>query len=98
MLEARPCSTQNICARVPSANPRPGIAGEDCNHPPDGVADTTLPHRSTTSRWQVSPRPARSEADKLAPGTSIPGTSIPGTSTPGVDPPAAAPLAMVGSP
>jgi hypothetical protein len=32
------------------------MAGEDCSQPPDGVAETMFPHRSMTSRWQVSPR------------------------------------------
>ncbi len=32
------------------------MAGEDCSQPPEGVALMRLPHRSTTSRWQVSPR------------------------------------------
>ena len=54
--DASPSSSQNICARVPSANPRPSIAGEDCSQPPLGVALTRLPKRSATSRWQVSPR------------------------------------------
>src|SRR5207248_9290311 len=33
-----PRSSQNICARVPRQKPSDGMAGEDCNHPPDGVA------------------------------------------------------------
>ena len=45
----------NICARVPRQNPSPGMTGEDCSQPPLGVADTMLPNRSATSRWQVSP-------------------------------------------
>ena len=36
--DGSPSSSQNICARVPSANPRPSIAGEDCSQPPLGVA------------------------------------------------------------
>ncbi len=39
------------------------MTGLLCSQPPDGVAETTLPQRSTTSTWQVSPetwpRPAR---------------------------------------
>src|SRR6266545_1052005 len=50
-----PCSSQNICALVPRQNPNPGMAGELCNHPPEGVAEIMFPHRSTTSMWQVSP-------------------------------------------
>ena len=34
----------------------PGSTGELCSQPPDGVAETRLPQRSTTSTWQVSPR------------------------------------------
>ncbi len=54
--DGSPSSSQNICARVPRQNPSPGIAGELCSQPPDGVAETRLPQRSATSRWQVSPR------------------------------------------
>ena len=32
------------------------MTGELCSQPPDGVAETMLPQRSTTSTWQVSPR------------------------------------------
>src|ERR1700733_9222086 len=52
----QPGSSQNICNRVPSANPSSGITGLDCSQPPEGVAETKLPQRSTMSRWQVSPR------------------------------------------
>ena len=52
----RPSSSQNICARVPRQKPSPAIAGEHCSQPPLGVAETRLPKRSATSRWQVSPR------------------------------------------
>ena len=51
-------SSHVICSRVPRQKPSPGIAGEDCNHPPEGVAAIMFPHRSTTSMWQVSPRTA----------------------------------------
>ena len=54
-----PSSSQNICARVPRQNPSPSIAGELWSQPPLGVAETRLPKRSVTSRWQVSPRVAR---------------------------------------
>ena len=47
----RPSSSQNICARVPSGQPSPGITGELCSQPPLGVAETRLPKRSATSRW-----------------------------------------------
>ncbi len=30
--------------------------GDDWSQPPEGVAEIMLPHRSTMSRWQVSPR------------------------------------------
>ena len=52
----RPGSSQNIWARVDSEKPSPGTTGELCSQPPLGVAETRLPHRSATSRWQVSPR------------------------------------------
>ena len=48
----------NIWARVPRQKPRPGMTGELCSQPPLGVAETRLPNRSATSRWQVSPGPA----------------------------------------
>jgi hypothetical protein len=32
------------------------MVGELCSQPPEGVAETMLPQRSTTSTWQVSPR------------------------------------------
>src|SRR5690606_39898366 len=47
-------SNHVIWSRVPRQNPSSGTAGEDCNHPPDGVAEIMFPHRSTTSTWQVS--------------------------------------------
>ena len=50
-----PSVSQNICARVPRQKPRPGTIGEPCSQPPLGVAETRLPWRSATSRWQVSP-------------------------------------------
>ena len=34
------------------------MTGLDCSQPPEGVAETMLPQRSTMSRWQVSPRAA----------------------------------------
>jgi hypothetical protein len=36
-------SSQNICARLPRQKPSSGITGEDCNQPPDGVAEIMLP-------------------------------------------------------
>src|SRR6516225_900946 len=54
-VAGRPGVRVNICARVPRQKPRPGMIGEDCSQPPLGVADTMLPNRSATSRWQVSP-------------------------------------------
>ncbi len=53
--EGAASSSHIICSRVPRQNPSPGTVGEDCSQPPDGVAEIILPHRSTTSRWQVSP-------------------------------------------
>ena len=50
-----PGCSQNICARVGIGKPSSGITGEDCNQPPEGVAETMLPQRSITSTWQVSP-------------------------------------------
>ena len=50
-----PSVSQNICARVPRQNPRPGTTAAPCSQPPLGVAETRLPWRSATSRWQVSP-------------------------------------------
>ena len=37
-------------------SPSSGMVGELCSQPPLGVAEIMLPHRSTTSTWQVSPR------------------------------------------
>ena len=54
--DGSPSSSQNICIRLPRQKPSSGIAGELCSHPPLGVAEIMLPHRSTTSTWQVSPR------------------------------------------
>ena len=51
-----PFSSQNICAREFRQKPSPGMIGELCSQPPDGVAETMLPQRSMTSIWQVSPR------------------------------------------
>ena len=50
-------------------SPAPGSSGEDCSQPPDGVAETMLPQRSTTSMWQVSPR--------VAPSVSTVGSPVP---------------------
>ena len=58
---ASPSSSQNIWARVPRQKPSSGMVGELCSQPPLGVAATMLPYRSTTSRWQVSPKAARRE-------------------------------------
>ena len=46
---------EHLRARA-EAEAEPAIAGELCSQPPLGVADTRLPKRSATSRWQVSPR------------------------------------------
>ena len=54
-VAGEPSTSQVICNRVPRQKPRPGIAGELCSQPPDGVAETILPHLSITSMWQVSP-------------------------------------------
>ena len=54
--EGEASSSQVICRRVPRQNPSSGMVGEDCSHPPDGVAEIMLPQRSTTSMWHVSPR------------------------------------------
>ena len=61
-VEASPGSSQVICARVPRHQPSSGIVGELCSQPPLGVAEMTMPCRSTTSRWQVSPRVVPSRA------------------------------------
>ena len=50
-----PSSSQNIWQRDPRQKPSSGIAGEDCSHPADGVAETIFPQRSIISIWQVSP-------------------------------------------
>jgi hypothetical protein len=72
-------SSQNICARVPRQKPSSGMTGEDCSQPPDGVAETMLPSRSTMSKWQVSPpeAPRRPTVGSPAPGaaTSLRGGS-----------------------
>src|SRR4051812_38344428 len=65
----RPGSSQNIWARVPRGKPRSGTTGELCSQPPDGVAATMLPQRSTASTWQVSPR--------VVPWASTVGSPIP---------------------
>ena len=65
-----PALVQNICPRVEMQNPNSGITGEDCNHPPDGVALTMLPHRSITSTWHVSP--------PIAPSLATVGSPTPG--------------------
>src|SRR5262249_29708533 len=54
---AKPGVSANIWARLPRQNPSPGMTGELCSQPPLGVAETMLPNRSGTSRWQVSPGP-----------------------------------------
>ena len=59
---ARPGVRVNICALVPRQKPRPGMTGELCSQPPLGVAETMLPNRSATSRWQVSPGPSSAPA------------------------------------
>ncbi len=59
-LDGEASSSQVICRRVPRQNPSSGMVGDDCSQPPLGVAATMLPQRSTTSRWQVSPRVAPS--------------------------------------
>ncbi len=83
---AKPSSSQNICARVPRQKPRPPIAGELCSQPPLGVAETRLPWRSATSRWQVSPSVGSpiptSPAAAAAPGGRGIAPSSPGRSSP----------------
>jgi hypothetical protein len=65
----RPGFSQDICARVPIGKPKPGTTGEDCSHPPEGVAETMLPCWSITSTWQVSPplAPRRATVGSPAP-------------------------------
>ena len=58
------------------------MTGEDCSQPPLGVAVTTLPHRSATSRWQVSPRLACGCAWADRPSGSPVAGSIPGSPLP----------------
>ena len=55
-VDGSPSSSQVICPRVPRQKPSSGMVGALCSQPPDGVAETIVPHRSTTSTWQVSPR------------------------------------------
>ncbi len=72
-LLGSPGRSQNICPRVPRQKPRPGIAGEDCSQPPDGVALTMLPHRSITSICTVSApvTPIRATVGSPAPGARV---------------------------
>ena len=58
--EARPSSSQNICARVPRGHPSAGMTGELCSQPPLGVAEIMFPKRSAMSRCTV-PRPGSPE-------------------------------------
>ena len=68
------------------------MVGELCNHPPDGVAEMTFPHRSATSMWQVSPRvvPPRTDERLAVPKTA--GEPFASRRSPGEPPPS------VGSP
>ena len=67
--------------------------GEDCSQPPDGVAETMLPQRSTTSMWHVSPRvaPVCSGESGSAPRAEPVETSTVGSPTPAAAPPPGAP-------
>ena len=48
------------------------MVGDDCSHPPDGVAETMLPQRSITSMWQVSPRVSPSGLTVGSPTPALP--------------------------
>ena len=65
-----PRSSQNICARVPSGKPSPGIAGELCSQPPLGVArDHVAVAVGDVEVAGVAPASARrlARADRAAP-------------------------------
>ena len=47
-------SRENICARVPSGKPSPGMTGELGIQAPLTVAAIMFPSASTASRWVVS--------------------------------------------
>src|SRR5271165_2716114 len=68
-----PFCVQNICPRVLTQKPSSGTTGDDCNHPPEGVALTMLPKRSITSTWHVSPPTAPSRATV---GSSTPSARV----------------------
>ena len=48
-VDGRPSVSQVIWALVPRQKPSSGMVGALCSQPPDGVAETIVPHRSTTS-------------------------------------------------
>ena len=63
------------------------MTGEDCSQPPLGVAETMLPNRSATSRWQVSPGPVarrgragRPDQFESGPLVRMVGSPVPGSS------------------
>ncbi len=57
------------------------MTGELCSQPPLGVADTRLPNRSATSRWQVSPGPSSGAAmPPLVPALTAVGSPVPARS------------------
>ena len=82
IVAGSPGVSVNICPRVPRQNPSEGMIGEDCSQPPLGVALTMLPHRSVTSRWQVSPRFACGCACADRPSGSPVAGSMPGSPVP----------------
>ena len=55
------------------------MAGELCNQPPLGVADTILPNLSMTSRWTVSPRTDPRGPDRGSPAPSAAAPTLPPT-------------------
>ena len=94
-LAGRPSSSQHICSRLPSGKPSSGMTGELCSQPPLGVAETMLPQRSTTSRWQVSPRTGPGPVDgRLTDRPAIPGGH---RLEPGSDPGSASGMRVRGS-
>ena len=57
------------------------MTGEDCSQPPLGVADTMLPNRSATSRWQVSPARWLDAVFGSGPLVRMVGSPVPGSSS-----------------
>src|SRR5437867_6104393 len=49
--------------------------GFECSQPPDGVAETKFPCRSTTSMWHVSPRRPEALGSPMLPNPSLDGTA-----------------------